>query len=390
MSKIFLRKKIGPRIAEGHPWIYTNEIGDEEGTYAPGDIVDVFTSTGSFVGKGYINPHSQIKVRLLTRNQEESIDVAFFRERIFKAWQYRQKLNYNTNCRVVFGESDELPGLVIDKVNDYIIFQTLTLGIDVWKKDIIAIIQELFAPKGIYERNDVFVRELEGLPLIKGCVGGDFPTEILLEENELKFYVDIENGQKTGYFLDHYENRISIERVVKDAVVLDAFSYTGTFSIYAAKFGAKSVLGLDIADKALELAKRNAAINALENVCTFEKLNAFDVLKTWSKDGRKFDTIILDPPPFTKSRSNLDKAITGYKEINLRAMKLLNKGGFLVTTCCTNLVSAELFLNIIGDAAKDAKKKVKQISFQSQSPDHPILWSVPEMQYLKFLIVSVE
>lgn len=388
-AKIFLRKKVHARIAEGHPWIYNNEIGDEEGVYQPGDIVDVFTSVGTFVGKGYINPMSQIKVRLLSRVQDEAIDAQFFEQKIKAAWEYRLKLGYKNNCRVVFGESDELPGLVVDKINDYLIVQMLTLGIDLKKDIIIAILLDIFNPKGIYERNDIYVRELEGLEMRKGLVYGEVPNEILLEENGLKFYVDLVDGQKTGYFLDHYENRVSIERVVKDANVLDAFSYTGTFSIYAAKFGAQSVLGLDLSENAIALAKRNAALNGYSDVCTFEQLNAFDVLKSWSKEGRKFDTIILDPPPFTKNRNNIQKALTGYKEINLRAMKLVEPGGFIITTCCTNLISIDMFLDIISQVAKDAKKKVKQISLQSQSADHPILWNVPEMHYLKVLIISV-
>lgn len=389
-AKIFLRKKVGARIADGHPWIYNNEIGDEETTYKPGDIVEVYTSTGSFVGRGYINPLSQIKIRLLTRNPDEVIDEAFYHQKIVSAWEYRKKLGYENNCRVVFGESDELPGLVIDKINDFIILQILTLGMEVRKNDIVKILQEIFQPRGIYERNDVYVRELEGLLLLKGNLWGEVPNEIMLEENGLKFYVDIKDGQKTGYFLDHYENRVSIHRVVKNARVLDAFSYTGTFSIYAAKFGAASVLGLDLSEKAISLAQRNAELNGVASICTFEQLNAFDVLKQWSKEGRKFDTIILDPPPFTKNRSNIQKAIAGYKEINLRAMKLIEPGGFIITTCCTNLINTEAFLAIIQEAAKDAKRKVKQISLQSQSADHPILWNVPEMHYLKFLIISVQ
>lgn len=388
-AKVFLRKKVHSRIADGHPWIFNNEIGDEEGVYNAGDIVDVFTSNGSFVGKGYINPASQIKIRLLSRTQEDVIDTTFIRKKIEAAWAYRLRLGYENNCRVIFGESDELPGLVVDKINDYLIIQMLTLGIDCRKEEVIGILKDIFKPKGIYERNDVYVRELEGLAMRKGLIYGEVPNEILLEENGLKFYVDLVEGQKTGFFLDHYENRVSIERVVKNATVLDAFSYTGTFSIYAAKFGAKSVLGLDLSENAIALARRNAALNGYENICQFEQLNAFDVLKSWSKEGKKFDTIILDPPPFTKNRNNIEKALAGYKEINLRAMKLLEPGGFIITTCCTNLVSIDMFLDIISQVAKDAKKKVKQISLQSQSADHPILWNVPEMHYLKFLIISV-
>lgn len=390
MSNVFLRKKISSRIIDGHPWIYSNEIGEIEGVYAPGDIVNVFSSNGSFVGKGYINPKSQIKVRLLTRDVDDVIDLDFFKQKIVRAWHYRQQLGYSDNCRIVYGESDEIPGLIIDKVNDYIIFQTLTLGIDLWKSAIIEIIDELFSPKGIYERNDVIVREFEGLPSIKGCVKGECANQILLKHDDLQFIVDLENGQKTGFFLDHQDNWPHIHRVVKDAEVLDAFSYTGTFAINAAKYGAKKVIGLDICADAIALAKRNATLNHANDICEFFELNAFDILKNWHKENKFFDTIILDPPVLTKSRLNLDKAINGYREINLRAMKLLRSGGFLITTCSSNLISKEQFQEIIGNAAKDAKKRIKQISYLSQSADHPILWNVPEMEYMKFVIIAVE
>ena len=390
MANVFLRKKINNRIIDGHPWIYSNEIGEIEGVYQPGDIVSVFSSNGSFVGKGYINPKSQIKIRLLTRDQDEVIDKAFFTERIKKAYHYRQQLGYKDNCRIVYGESDDLPGLIIDKVNDYVIFQTLTLGIDLWKNTIIEIIDKLFSPVGIYERNDVIVREFEGLPFIKGCVKGNCGDKILLKHDDLQFIVDLEKGQKTGFFLDHQDNWPHIHRVVKDAEVLDAFCYTGTFAINAAKYGAKKVIGLDICADAIALAKDNAALNNAQEICEFYELNAFDILKNWHKEQKYFDTIILDPPVLTKSRLNLDKAINGYREINLRAMKLFRKGGFLITTCSSNLISKEQFQEIIGNAAKDAKKRIKQISYLSQSADHPILWNVPEMEYMKFVIIAVE
>ncbi len=389
MAKIFLKKKISTRIADGHPWIFGNEIGDEEGQYAPGDIVDVFSSNGSFVGRGYINPASQIKVRLLTRNQQEEINDAFFVNRIQKAWDYRCKLGYKENCRLIFGEADELPALIIDKFNDYIVIQTLSLGIERWKGAIVAALKTIFNPKGIYERNDVPVRELEGMQQQKGFLTEPFDTNIIIQENGLQFHVDIENGQKTGYFLDQQDNRRAIGQVVAGGDVLEAFCYTGTFSMHAAKYGAKSVLGLDISDFAIATARRNAELNGFQDICKFENVNAFDVLKQWVKEGRRYDTVILDPPAFTKSRENIQKAVTGYKEINLRGMKLLKPGGFLVTASCTNLVPPDLFLKTIEMAAKDARKTIRQVSWQTQAADHPILWNVPNTQYLKFLIAEI-
>ena len=389
MAKIFLRKKISSRIADGHPWIFGNEIGDEDGAYEPGDIVDVFSSNGSFVGRGYINPASQIKVRLLTRNQQEVINDEFFYNKILKAWNYRQKLGYIENCRLIFGEADDLPALVIDKFNDYLVIQSLALGIERWKGAIVKALNTIFKPKGIYERNDVPVRELEGMQQIKGFLSEPFDTNIIINENGLKFHVDIVNGQKTGYFLDQQDNRRAISQVVEGADVLEAFCYTGTFSMHAAKYGAKSVLGLDISEFAIKTAERNAVLNGYEDICKFQNVNAFDVLKLWVKEGRRYDTVILDPPAFTKSRGSIDKAVTGYKEINLRGMKLLKPGGFLVTASCTNLVPPDLFLKTIEMAAKDARKTIRQVSWQTQAADHPILWNVPNTQYLKFLIVEV-
>ncbi|KAA5532365.1 class I SAM-dependent rRNA methyltransferase [Taibaiella lutea] len=389
MAKIFLRKKISSRIADGHPWIFGNEIGDEDGAYEPGDIVDVFSSNGSFVGRGYINPASQIKVRLLTRNQQEQINDEFFYNKILKAWNYRKKLGYIENCRLIFGEADELPALVIDKFNDYLVIQTLSLGIERWKGAIVNALNTIFRPKGIYERNDVPVRELEGMQQIKGFLSEPFDTNIIINENGLKFHVDLVNGQKTGYFLDQQDNRRAIGQVVEGADVLEAFCYTGTFSMHAAKYGAKSVLGLDISDFAIKTAERNAELNGYQDICKFQNVNAFDVLKLWVKEGRRYDTVILDPPAFTKSRGSIDKAVTGYKEINLRGMKLLKPGGFLVTASCTNLVPPDLFLKTIEMAAKDARKTIRQVSWQTQAADHPILWNVPNTQYLKFLIVEV-
>ncbi len=389
MAKFFLRKKIGDRVANGHPWIFGNELGDSEGTAEPGDIVEVYSSNGSFVGKGYINPASQIRIRLLTRDKNETVDDQFFYKRIKEAWEYRKLLGYVENCRLIFGEADQLPALIIDKFNDYFVIQSLALGIERWKGAIVAALQNIFKPKGIYERNDVPVRTIEGMEQIKGFLSEPFDTNILINENGLKFHVDIENGQKTGYFLDQQDNRRAIKQIVKDADVLEVFCYTGTFSLHAAHYGAKSVMGIDISESAVATARKNALLNGYEDICKFEAMNAFDVLKQWAKEGKRYDTVMLDPPAFTKSRENIQKAVTGYKEVNLRGMKLVKPGGFLVTASCTNLVTPEMFLNVIGDAAKDARRTLRQVEWRTQAADHPILWNVPSTQYLKFLIVQV-
>jgi len=377
------------RIEQGHPWVFGNEIAETEETVKAGDIVTVFTSDKKFIGKGFINPKSQIAVRLLTRNENEIIDYQFFRQRIQSAWDYRKKLGYTENCRLVFGESDGLPALIIDKFGDHFVIQTLALGIDLWKSAIVSSLQEIFRSEKIYERNDVPVRELEGLIQHKGFLSKPFDTKIVIKENGLLFEADLENGQKTGYFLDQRDNRRAIRDLVKDAEVLGAFCYTGSFEVHAGHYGARSVLGLDISENAVSQALRNAKLNGLEEKVRFEALNAFDVLKKWSKEAKKFDVVMLDPPAFTKSRDNIAKALSGYKEINLRAMKLLRPGGFLVTSSCTNLVSPQAFLDTIRSAAKDAGKKIRQVVFQTQSPDHPIVWGLENTYYLKFLIIEV-
>ena len=387
--KVHLRRKIANRVYNGHPWIFANEVEKVEGQPEPGAIVDVFYGDGKFCGKGYLNKQSQIMVRLLTRDKKVVIDDNFFLEKIKQCWAYRQKLGYTENCRLVFGEADGLPQLIIDKFNDYFVIQTLALGIDLWKPALVKALETVFSPKGIYERNDVPVRELEGLPQQKGFLSAPFDTKIIINENGLQFHVDIENGQKTGYFLDQQDNRKAIQHIVNGAEVLGAFTYTGTFEIHAGFYGATSVLGLDISENAVAQANRNAALNGLQDVVKFETANAFDVLKQWGKEGKQWDVVMLDPPAFTKSRANIQKAITGYKEINLRGMKLVKPGGFLVTSSCTNLVQAELFLEIIQMAAKDARRPIRQVLFNAQSGDHPIVWGMENTHYLKFLIVEV-
>ncbi|MGZ3837335.1 MAG: class I SAM-dependent rRNA methyltransferase [Flavisolibacter sp.] len=389
MKKLHLKRKIASRIAGGHPWIFANEVEKVEGSPADGDIVEVYFADGKFAGKGYFNSRSQIITRLLSRDKKVEIDETFFFHKIKECWEYRQHLGYTENCRLVFGEADGLPQLIIDKFNDYFVIQTLALGIDVWKPAIVKALQTIFQPKGIYERNDVPVRELEGLPQQKGFLSAPFDTNIIINENGLQFHVDLENGQKTGYFLDQQDNRRAIRHIVKDADVLGAFTYTGTFEIHAAHYGARSVLGLDISENAVAQANRNASLNGLQDTVRFETANAFDVLKQWTKEDRKYDVVMLDPPAFTKSRATIQKAITGYKEINLRGMKLVKPGGFLVTSSCTNLVPPELFLQIIDMAAKDARRGIRQVQFLTQSSDHPIIWHMENTQYLKFLIVQV-
>lgn len=399
MQKIYLKKKINRRIENGHPWVFANEVDivksgfddpEKPNMTEPGSIVDVHTYDDKFIGRGYSNPQSQIYVRILTRNQKEIINDQFFYHRIQQAWDYRQKIGYTENCRLIFGEADEMPALIIDKFNDYFVLQTLALGMDLWKPAITYALNNIFKPKGIYERNDVPVRELEGLPQIKGFLSDPFDTNIIMNENGLQFHIDIANGQKTGYFLDQQDNRRAIQHIVKDANVLEAFCYTGSFSIHAAHYGAKSVLGIDISENAVAQCRRNAELNGLQHICNFQAINAFDALKQWSKEGKQYDVVIVDPPAFTKSRENIQKAITGYKEINLRAMKLVKPGGFLVTASCTNLVQPDLFLKIIEMAAKDARKKLRQVTYQTQASDHPIVWGMENTEYLKFLTVEVK
>ncbi len=392
MKSIFLNKNISRRVELGHPWIFGNEVNTGKALDAAakaGEIVNVFSFDKKFIGRGYINPQSQIMVRLLTRNRDEQIDEAFFLNRITKAWEYRQKLGYTENCRLIFGEADDIPQLIIDKFNDYFVIQTLALGIDVWKPAIVKALETIFAPKGIYERNDVPVRELEGMEQKKGFLSAEFDTNIIITENGVKYNVDIANGQKTGFFLDQQDNRLAIKHIVKDADVLGAFCYTGSFEISAACQGAKSVLGLDISQNAVDMCNKNAVLNGVEAICKFECVNAFDVLKNWTKEGKQWDVVMLDPPSFTKSRATIDKAVGGYKEINLRGMKLVKPGGFLVTSSCTNLVQPELFLDIINMAALDAKRKIRQVMFNSQSGDHPIIRGQENTHYLKFLIIQV-
>lgn len=387
-ARVILKKGEHKRIVQGNPWIYENEILKVEGDFSAGDIVDVYDFSRSFIGRGYINPNSKIRVRILTRKEEE-INREFLKERILRAWEYRKKLGYTDSCRLVFAEADFLPGLIIDKFNDIFVIQTLALGIDRFKDLIVDVLEEVFQPRGIYERNDVPVRELEGLSQVKGFLKGNFDTKVVIEENGLKVIVDVENGQKTGYFLDQRENRASLNGIVNGAEVLDVFCYTGGFSLHALKYGAERVVAVDSSSYALDLAKENVKLNGYENKVEFIEENAFDLLRRFHKEGRSFDVVILDPPAFAKSQKNLDSALRGYKEINLRAMKIIRDGGFLVTCSCSQHVTRELFERVIEEASYDANRILRLVEFRYQAKDHPILTSYPESLYLKCGIYQV-
>ncbi|MFZ5646456.1 MAG: class I SAM-dependent rRNA methyltransferase [Bacillota bacterium] len=379
-----------PRVAGGHPWVYRTEVDKIEGEFTPGEIVEVVDSRGKFLGKGYINPASQILVRIMTRDRDEVIDRQFFLRRIKSAWEYRKKVVKNSDaCRVVFAEADFLPALVVDKFGDYLVVQTLALGIDIHRDTIAGVLRELIEPAGIYERNDVSVRELEGLPLKTGFIGQEFDTMVEINENGRVFEVDLAGGQKTGYFLDQRENRMALEELSAGARVLDCFCHTGTFSVYAAGFGAREVLGIDISAAALEVARRNAARNGVGNICNFREGNSFDELRAMEKAGDKFDLVILDPPAFTKSKKALEGAVRGYKEINLRALKMLRPGGFLVTCSCSYHMSESLFMEVINDAALDAGRMTRVVEVRRQARDHPMLAASPETYYLKCVILQV-
>lgn len=388
-SKFYLHKGRGKRVEGGHPWIYTDEIDEYDGEYTNGDIVEVYNFRHEFIGKGYINDVSKIAIRLLTRDIDEEIDEEFFKKRLATAWEYRKKVIDTSSCRFIFGEADFLPGLTIDKFSDYYVIQSLALGIDRYKDLIVKILVNEYGAKGVYERSDANVRELEGMEQTKGFLTEPFDTMVQIEENGVKYYVDIENGQKTGFFLDQKENRKAIHKICKDAEVLDCFTHTGSFALNAGIAGAKGVLGIDVSEHAVEFATRNAELNGISDRVKFECHNAFDILPQWSKEGRKFDVVILDPPAFTKSRDSIKGAVRGYKEINLRGIKMVKPGGFLVTASCSHFMNPELFKDTIADAARDAHRTLRQVEFKTQAPDHPILWNSDESYYLKFYIFQV-
>ncbi|SMB91131.1 SAM-dependent methyltransferase [Thermanaeromonas toyohensis ToBE] len=392
MARIKLARGREARLESGHPWVYQTEIEDIYGDFRPGDIVEVEDWRGKFLGRGYINPASMITIRLLTYDPREEINKNFWRQRLQAAWDYRQKILRGAptdSFRVVFAEADFLPGLIVDKFASYLVVQTLALGIDRHKDVLVEILEDLIRPDGIYERNDVPVRALEGLELRSGFLKGPFDPLVTIVENGLKFWVDLARGQKTGYFLDQRENRAALRPLVKGARVLDCFCHTGGFGLHAAYYGAREVLGLDISEEAIELARQNAELNGLESICSFQVANVFDALRAMDKAKERYDVVILDPPAFVKNRKALEGAIRGYKEINLRAMKILTPGGFLITCSCSYHMPPELFLKIIQSAAKDARRRLRLLAWRGQPPDHPVLLGYEESCYLKCLILQV-
>jgi len=387
--KFYLYKGKGRNAENGHLWIYANEIENVDGEYENGDIVEAYNFRGEFIGKGFINDVSKIAIRIMTRDINEEINEEFFRKRLRAAWTYRKTVIDTSSCRFLFGEADFVPGMIIDKYEDYYVIQSLALGIDKYKDIVVKLLTEEYNAKGVYERSDARVRELEGMEQTKGFLTEPFDTNLEIIENGVKYHVDIENGQKTGFFLDQKENRAAIQRLCKDADVLDCFTHTGSFALNAGIAGAKSVLGVDISDYAVECCRKNAELNGLSDTVKFESHNAFDILREWSREGRQYDVVILDPPAFTKSRSTIDGATRGYKEINLRGIKLVKPGGYFVTCSCSHFMYPDLFRDTIAEAALDAKRTLRQVEFRTQAADHPILWNSDESYYLKFYIFQV-
>ena len=391
---VTLKKGEGRTIKAGGMWIFDNEIESIMGSFTDGDIVVIHDFDGYPMGKGFINRNSKIEVRLLTRNSKQEIDGDFLKQRVQDAWEYRKKTVDISSCRVIFGEADFLPGLVIDKFSDVLVVESLALGIDRFKLQIIDLLKEILAEdgikiKGVYERSDAKVRLNEGMERVKGFIGEEFDTNVEITENGVKYIVDVKDGQKTGFFLDQKYNRLAIQKLCRGARVLDCFTHTGSFALNAGIAGAREVIGVDASQLAVDQATENAKLNGLENVVSFRCEDVFELLPKLETEGEKFDVVILDPPAFTKSRSSIKNAIKGYREINLRAMKLVKNGGFLATCSCSHFMSYDLFTETINQAARNVHKRLRQVEFRTQAPDHPILWAADESYYLKFYIFQV-
>ncbi len=391
---VTLKKGEGRLLKAGGLWVFDNEIAEVKGDFDNGAVVSVQDFDGYPMGQGVINVNSKIRVRMLTRNAEAVIDEEFFYKRAKGAWEYRKKTVDTSSCRLIFGEADFLPGFVMDKFEDVLVVQSLSLGIDQFKLAIVegmkrALAEDGIMIRGVYERSDARERIKEGLPQAKGFIGEEFDTTIQITENGVKYWVDIKDGQKTGFFLDQKYNRLAIQKLCKGASVLDCCTHTGSFALNAGLGGAKEVLGIDVSEVAIEQATANAKLNGLENVVRFEIDNVFDVLPRLEAEGNKFDVVILDPPAFTKSRASVKNAIRGYREINLRAMKLVKDGGFLATCSCSHFMTYELFTSTIHQAANMVHKRLRQVEFKTQAPDHPILWAAEESYYLKFYVFQV-
>ena len=393
-TTVILKKGEGRTLKAGGLWVFDNEIAKIDGEFENGDIVSVLDFDGYFMGYGFINTNSKITVRLLTRKKDDVVDEKFIEKRVRDAWNYRKDTIDTSSCRIIFGEADFLPGIVVDKFSDVLVVESLALGIDKLKPVILDCLKKVLAEdnitvRGVYERSDAKVRQNEGMERYKGFIGREFDTKVEIVENGVHYYVDVRDGQKTGFFLDQKNNRKSVQRIVKDKTVLDCFTHTGSFALNAGYAGAKEVLGVDASDLAVEQARENAQLNNLQDRVKFMTADVFDLLPKLEEEGKKYDVVILDPPAFTKSRSSIKNAVKGYREINLRGLKLVKDRGYLVTCSCSHFMDPELFAKTIKEAAHGAHKRLRQVEFRTQAPDHPILWAADESYYLKFYIFQV-
>ena len=391
---VTLKKGEGRSLKAGGLWIYDNEIDTIMGTFHNGDIVAVHDYDGYIMGRGFINQNSRIRIRMMTRDKDQQTDRDFLKKRVRDAWEYRKKTVDTSSCRIVFGEADFLPGIVIDKFSDVLVVESLALGIDRMKADIVECLREVLADdgisiRGVYERSDAKVRLQEGMERQKGFIGAAFDTNVEIVENGVRYLVDVRDGQKTGFFLDQKYNRLAIQKLCKNARVLDCFTHTGSFALNAGIAGAASVLGVDASELAVEQAVKNAALNQLEHVVRFQCADVFDLLPRLEEAGEQYDVVILDPPAFTKSRNSVKNAVKGYREINMRGMKLVKDGGFLATCSCSHFMDNALFSQTIAQAAKSVHCRLRQVEFRTQAADHPILWDANESYYLKFYIFQV-
>ena len=391
---VTLKKGEGRTLKAGGAWVYDNEIDSIMGSFENGDIVTVHDFDGYFLGYGFINTKSKITVRILSRKKDTVIDDVFLEERVQAAWDYRKQVIDTGSCRLIFGEADFLPGIVVDKFADVLVVESLALGIDKLKQQILDAVKRVLAKdgitvRGIYERSDAKVREQEGMERYKGFIGESFDTRVEIVENGVKYIVDVEDGQKTGFFLDQKKNRAAMHSVCKGKRVLDCFTHTGSFALNAGIAGATEVIGVDASELGVEQARENARLNGLEDKVSFVCADVFDFLPALEEKGEKFDVVILDPPAFTKSRNSIKNAVKGYREINVRGMKLVKDGGFLATCSCSHFMDPELFHKTIMEAAHGAHKRLRQVEFRTQAPDHPILWAADSSYYLKFYIFQV-
>lgn len=391
---VTVKKGAARSLKAGGMWLYDNEIESVLGSVEDGGLVTVHDFDGYFLGVGFINRKSRLAVRLLTREKGQEIDDAFFYRRVRDAWEYRKRTVDTGSCRVIFGEADFLPGLVVDKFSDVLVVQSLALGIDCLKETILAQLKKVFAEdgvaiRGIYERSDAKVREREGMEKRKGFLSEPFDTKVLIEENGIRYFVDVCDGQKTGFFLDQKYNRQAAARLCKDAEVLDCFTHTGSFALNAGRAGAKHVLGVDASETAVAQATENAALNGLSGTVEFACEDVFELLPRLEAEGARFDVVILDPPAFAKSRNSLKNAVKGYREINLRGLRLVRDRGYFCTCSCSHFMTPELFAETIAQAAHGAHVRLRQAEYRTQAADHPILWAADESYYLKFYIFQV-